>query len=382
MGTVRRRVTLIVAVMAGLAGSGAATAGDATVPAGWAPDGVPLLSAGALLRSDVEGAGAACGENAALLVRIGKPRLLRRWSAALGDALVRKGWSVHDLQVSGGLRADEIGDRLVAAAARCTARTLLVASYGDAIASTRRAVHHLPAPTRGQVRHVTEVPDGARRIAWSRAMRPASRALTAWPLLTVNDALAGVTQDGIRLGARTAPVVLETFVDLQSPQARDYLLEVLPRLVARYVRSGEVQMRARPVASLGTDSLRAAQLAAAAAQQDRVWSFFGRFVERQGGVNTGYVTDDFLYSTATRAGLDADGALAARGSRAVDELLQRAWLGWRRAGVGETPGFTTDGPGGTYFLHKGAWARPSAIEAAIQLAMSRRRRAADADSAG
>ena len=56
--------------------------------------------------------------------------------------------------------------------------------------------------------------------------------------------------------------------------------------------------------------MRAGAMAAAAAQQDRLWPFADAFYRSQGAENSGYVTDDFLRGIGEATpGLDVERAL-------------------------------------------------------------------------
>ena len=77
-----------------------------------------------------------------------------------------------------------------------------------------------------------------------------------------------------------------------------------------YVRTGKVKLQARTLHFIGADSDRAAEVAAGAEQQGRLWPFLEAFYASQGEENSGYVTDGFLRAVARRPGVDATAALA------------------------------------------------------------------------
>ena len=104
----------------------------------------------------------------------------------------------------------------------------------------------------------------------------------------------GIPQDGIALGSPKAPAVLTEFADLQCPFCAAYARDVLPTVVDRYVRSGRLRLELHVLTFLGEDSVRAGAMAAAAAQQDKLWPFADAFYRSQGAENSGYATDDFL----------------------------------------------------------------------------------------
>src|SRR5438132_4702968 len=76
---------------------------------------------------------------------------------------------------------------------------------------------------------------GAREHTAAIAQSPATAA-------EVSSLLAGIRQQGSTLGDPKAPVTLEYFADLQCPFCRRFTLLVLPSLIQRYVRSGELKI--------------------------------------------------------------------------------------------------------------------------------------------
>jgi protein-disulfide isomerase len=149
--------------------------------------------------------------------------------------------------------------------------------------------------------------------------------------------LAGVPQQGIYLGKADAPVRLVEFADLQCPFCRQYSLQVLPRLVQDYVRSGKVRMEFRNLSFLGDDSVTAGRAASAAAQQNKLWNFIDVLYYNQGEENAGYVTAGFLDSIYKGAGVDAAKAKPYAASAAALEPLASANTLANKEGVNSTP---------------------------------------------
>ncbi len=150
----------------------------------------------------------------------------------------------------------------------------------------------------------------------------------------------GIPQRGMELGDPRAPVTLIEFGDLQCPFCADFSNQVLPTIVEQYVRDGRMRVVFRDVAFLGTDSIRAAQMAGAAAMQDRGWGFVHLFYTNQGEENTGYVTDEFLREIGGGVeGLDVDRAMEDRGSGDVQRQLDEARAEWTAYGFTGTPSF-------------------------------------------
>lgn len=159
---------------------------------------------------------------------------------------------------------------------------------------------------------------------------------------------AGVPQSGITLGRANAPYTMIEFADLQCPYCKEYTDDAEPAVIDQFVRTGRLRIEFRNLTIIGTDSIRAAQMGAAVAQQNRLWTFADLFYANQGEENTGYVTDAFLRRIAGGvAGLDVTRAMNARGSAAVQRQLSDATALATRYGVTATPTFEVGRTGGT-----------------------------------
>ena len=176
--------------------------------------------------------------------------------------------------------------------------------------------------------------------------RPQAGTLDAAPA-AITSPFEGIEQHGIALGSPDAPATLVEFADLQCPFCAAAAREELPAIVERHVRTGRLRIELHVLAFLGEDSVRGAAMAAAAAQQDRLWSFTDAFYRSQGAENSGYVTDDFLRATAGAAGLDVERAFADRERPAVLDTLTEAQHAAAKLKVDHTPAFYLrrgDGP--------------------------------------
>ena len=159
--------------------------------------------------------------------------------------------------------------------------------------------------------------------------------------------LEGIPERNGVLGDPDAPVTVTEFVDLQCPVCARASASTLPAIVDGYVRTGKVKLEVRTLSFLGPDSVRAAQVAAAAERQGRLWPFLEVFYANQGTENSGYVTDEFLRRVATEAGVDADAALAGADGAFAQRRLERADAAAARLGVSGTPTLVVakgDGP--------------------------------------
>jgi protein-disulfide isomerase len=151
---------------------------------------------------------------------------------------------------------------------------------------------------------------------------------------------AGVPQHGTTVGSANASVKVTEFADLQCPFCRQSALTQLPGIVDRYVRPGKVSLQFQSLAFIGPDSVRAARVAQAAGQQDKLWNFVDLMYRNQGRENTGYATDAYLRRLAGAVpGLDVNRAFAARNGAAVTSRLEAASTQATQHGVNSTPTF-------------------------------------------
>jgi protein-disulfide isomerase len=91
----------------------------------------------------------------------------------------------------------------------------------------------------------------------------------------------------------------------------------------------------------------AARVAAAAAQQNKLWQFVEAFYDDQQEENSGYVTDSFLTKIANQAGVNVKRAFAARSTPAVTGALQQALNAANTLHVSGTPTFFISKTGGS-----------------------------------
>ena len=151
---------------------------------------------------------------------------------------------------------------------------------------------------------------------------------------------SGIPQSGNVLGDPGAPGTMVEFADLQCPFCAQYTNDVLPDVVRRYVRPGNVRLELVAITLIGPDSERGARAAVAAGLQDKMWQFADVFYRNQGVENSGYVDDGFIRDVAAQVpGLDADRVLADMDSAAVDRRLARYERRAQQLGVAATPTF-------------------------------------------
>jgi protein-disulfide isomerase len=120
-------------------------------------------------------------------------------------------------------------------------------------------------------------------------------------------------------------------------------------VIDRFVRPGKVKLDLKLLTFIGPDSVKAAGVAAGAAQQNRVWQFADLFYHQQQTENTGYVTQDFLKKIAQATpGLNAGKALAAARSSAAQQLINADASLAGALQANSTPAFFIRRGGGPY----------------------------------
>jgi protein-disulfide isomerase len=142
-------------------------------------------------------------------------------------------------------------------------------------------------------------------------------------------------------------------------------------LVRDYVRTGKVKLAARTLHFLGPDSVSAAQVAAGAERQGRLWPFLDAFYARQGTENSGYVTDAMLRQTARAAGVDAAKALDAADTPFAAGRLKRANDDAARVGVQGTPTLTVRVGNGPERVLDADPLDPASVTAALDAELTR-----------
>jgi protein-disulfide isomerase len=152
--------------------------------------------------------------------------------------------------------------------------------------------------------------------------------------------LDGVQQDGTVLGDPGAAYTLTEFADLQCPFCAEFSNDVLPTIVDRLVRPGDLRIDLQLLTFLGPDSEEGARMALALADQDLLWNFVDLFYANQGAENSGYVDEAFLRDLVEQIpGADYERAAAEQGSDAVTAAIADTAAGAQEQGIASTPSF-------------------------------------------
>jgi cytochrome c biogenesis protein CcmG/thiol:disulfide interchange protein DsbE len=159
----------------------------------------------------------------------------------------------------------------------------------------------------------------------------------------VSSLLRGIKQRGNTLGNPKAPVTVQYFGDLQCPACKLFTLAVLPSLIERYVRSGELKIEYRSVETVTRNPgvFKVQQIAAlAAGKQNKLWNFIELFYHEQGREHSGFVTERYLQDLARQVrGLNLIEWTAARNDPELARALTIDAQAASSAGVNSTPEF-------------------------------------------
>jgi protein-disulfide isomerase len=184
--------------------------------------------------------------------------------------------------------------------------------------------------------------------------------------------LADIPQSANALGSATAPVTLQYFGDLECPFCRDFTLEVLPSMIERWVRAGDlrIEYHALETATREPEVFVAQQVAVlAAGKQDRAWYFIETFYREQGEEGSGYVTDRFLQGIASEVpGLNLSQWNSDRSDPQLAGEIAADARAAESAGLNGTPSFLIGRSAGamTTFVSTDATSVDAAIEGLLR----------------
>lgn len=109
--------------------------------------------------------------------------------------------------------------------------------------------------------------------------------------------------DGMSMGNPDAKVIVVEYSDFQCPFCGRFSRDFEPEIIEKYVATGKIYYTHTPFAFLGNESLRAAEAAYCAADQNRFWQFKKVLFDNQAGENQGGFSDSRLIRYAQQAGL-------------------------------------------------------------------------------
>ncbi len=139
------------------------------------------------------------------------------------------------------------------------------------------------------------------------------------------------------LGAPNAPIVLEEYADFQCPFCGQFARGTLRQIEDKYVKNGTVKIVFRHFAKLGEESVRAAEAAECANEQDKFWAYYDTLYANQAGENQGAFSDQNLVKFAQDLGLDVTAFSTCLNSDRYRVPVQAATAEGRQRGVDHVP---------------------------------------------
>jgi protein-disulfide isomerase len=157
--------------------------------------------------------------------------------------------------------------------------------------------------------------------------------------------LAGIPQNATVLGKAGAPVKIIEYGDLQCPFCKENAESVTPEIIENQVKKGEASLTFRNFIIIGPESVPAGEAALAAGAQGKGWNFIELFYRNQGEENSGYVTEEFIESIGTAAGVpDLDKWNQERKSGKYKKQVEETTAQAGKLGFNATPSFAIEGP--------------------------------------
>jgi protein-disulfide isomerase len=153
--------------------------------------------------------------------------------------------------------------------------------------------------------------------------------------------------NGTNMGDANAPVKVEEYSDFQCPYCGIFALDAEPSIIEKYVATGKVYVTYVPFSFLGPESVRSAEAAYCAADQNKFWEFKEKLFLNQGAENAGVFSDARLERFAAESGLNMNSFRDCFSSGKFAQKVQDDLAGGKERGVQGTPYFFVNG-GGPY----------------------------------
>lgn len=148
----------------------------------------------------------------------------------------------------------------------------------------------------------------------------------------------GIPQNGLFLGSAAAPVHMVEYIDPQCPFCQEFETQVMPDVVAKYVRAGKLQVELRALAFIGPDSIRGRNAIFAASLQNHAFDYAQLLYDNQQTENTGWLNDAMVAKAAESIpGVNPRRLVQDISSDALASLRNRADSQATAAGIHSTP---------------------------------------------
>ena len=123
----------------------------------------------------------------------------------------------------------------------------------------------------------------------------------------VQGLIAGIAQDGARLGEEEAPVEIELFTDIRAIPGAEFQVEVVDPIIEEFVRDGRAQISMRHFSFGRTGVTEAAIAASAAGEQGHQWQYAEIVMRNLENAGPQGIDENFLKGAAeVTPGLEID----------------------------------------------------------------------------
>ena len=146
-------------------------------------------------------------------------------------------------------------------------------------------------------------------------------------------------------GSDSAPITIIEFGDYQCPKCKSWFLNTHPSIQSELIDTGIARLFFVDLPFLGTDSTGAAAASYCAEEQSMYWEYHSTLYEQQGGIQSGWASDDNLAAYASDLGLDAESFESCM-ARDHSERISFNLMQSQNAGLSQTPSFVIVGPEG------------------------------------
>ncbi len=166
--------------------------------------------------------------------------------------------------------------------------------------------------------------------------------------VATTDRVINAEKNGLSIGSADAPVQVVEFADFQCPACASYWATLEPTILKDYIETGKVRFTYSPFSFLGQgqawdESVKAAEAAYCANDQDKFWEFRDMVYTNHNGENQGAYSKERLVAFAKEIELDMDAFNSCFNSGKYSQQVQADNQFASEQGATYTPSFLIDG---------------------------------------
>lgn len=195
---------------------------------------------------------------------------------------------------------------------------------------------------RGQLKWVIYIVIGAVVVAGLLIVSNLARATTLSAVSTPVSRAYG-QQNGNVLGDSNAPVQLIEVGDFQCPVCKAAFQTLEEPIINTYVNTGKVSFTFEAINVIGPESIRSAEAAYCAGDQNKFWEYHDYLYTNQGTENSGSFNDDRLTRFAQLTGLDMGKFTSCFQNGDMADRVTQAQAIAGQYGINATPSFVING---------------------------------------